>query len=89
MTKQMKLLKLMKNGQWLTSLEIEKAVKTIAAGSMAADLRKKGCVIESKYKGMSKDGSQIWEYRMTSYPENLEPKNQTERGWINELRSNS
>ena len=85
----MKLLKLMKNGQRLTSLEIECAIRTVAVGSMVADLRKKGCVIESRYKEQSKSGAQIWEFWMTSYPENLEPKNQIKRGWINEFRSNN
>lgn len=76
MTKHHKLFKLMKGGQRLTSLEIEKAVQTIAAASMVADLRKKGCIIDSKYIGRSKTGSQIWEYRMTYFPESMEVKNQ-------------
>jgi hypothetical protein len=91
MTKQMKLFKLMKKGAWRTSLEIEQHVRTVAVASMIADLRKKGCVLEREYVGLSKTKSQIHKYRLISFPDSIliDFKNQIERGWINELRTNN
>ena len=89
MTKQQKLFKLMKKGSWWTSLEIEQGIRTVAVASMVADLRKKGCVFEREYVGLSKTKSQIHKYRLISFPDSIliEFKNQIERGWIDELRA--
>jgi hypothetical protein len=51
-----------------TSLEIQKKVNTVCAGTMAADLRKKGCVIWSKYVGKSRTGASIHSYILASFP---------------------
>ena len=72
MSKQKELFKLMKVGQWFTSLEIDKKVKTVAAGSMVGDLRKKGCLFVKKYVGNSEARAQIWAYKMTFFPKTME-----------------
>jgi archaeosine-15-forming tRNA-guanine transglycosylase len=54
-----------------TSLEIQKEVNTVAVGSMAADLRKKGCDVWCKYIGKSDTGAEIFSYTMASFPPGL------------------
>lgn len=54
-----------------TSLEIQKEINTVAAGTMAADLRKKGCVIWSKFIRRSNTGAMIYSYVLASFPKGL------------------
>ena len=53
MSKRLDLFNLMKGGEWITSLEIDRKVGTTAAGSMAADLRKKGCIVDREDIGIA------------------------------------
>ena len=55
-----------------TSLQISHEVGiTVAAGSMIADLRKRGCDIASKFSHISQSGAKIWEYEILSWPVKL------------------
>lgn len=54
-----------------TSLEISNEVDTICAATMAADLRKKGCLIWSKFIGRSNTGAMIYSYVLASFPKGL------------------
>ena len=45
MSKREELFLFLCQGGWRTSLEISDAVDTICAGTMAADMRKKGCIV--------------------------------------------
>lgn len=71
MSKGEKLFLFLCQGGWKTSLEISKEIKTVCAGTMAADLRKKGCVVWRKYIGRSKTGAMIHSYMLASFPANI------------------
>jgi hypothetical protein len=68
MSKREKLFLFLCQGGWKTSLEISKEVDTICAGTMAADMRKKGCVVWRKYVGRSSTGAMIHSYMLASFP---------------------
>lgn len=57
-----------------TSRQIELYILTVAAGSMIADLRKKGCDIRSEYIGRSQMDSQLWRYELLSWPKDIKFK---------------
>lgn len=71
MTKGEKLFLFLCQGGWKTSLEISDEVDTICAGTMAADLRKKGCIVWRKYIGRSNTGAMIHSYMLASFPAEL------------------
>ncbi|MCK5601844.1 hypothetical protein KAR91_08250, partial [Candidatus Pacearchaeota archaeon] len=51
-----------------TSLQIREVVNTVAPAAMMGDLRKRGCNIASKLLYTTKEGVQIWEYEILSWP---------------------
>ena len=54
-----------------TSLQIREVVNTVAPAAMMGDLRKRGCNIASKLLYTTKEGVQIWEYEILSWPVKL------------------
>ncbi len=71
MTKKAKLLGYLKIKGKATSLQIRELVNTVAPASMMADLRKMGCNIASKLLYTTKEGVQVWEYEILSWPVKL------------------
>ena len=71
MSKREKLFLFLCGGEEKTSLQIAKAIKTVCVGTMAADLRKKGCHVISRYIGKSKTGAHIHGYTLLSFKSGL------------------
>ena len=68
MSKKKKAFEYLKIVRKATSLQIREIVNTVAPASMMADLRKLGCNIASKLLYTTREGVQVWEYELLSWP---------------------
>jgi hypothetical protein len=71
MTKKRKALEYLKRVGKATSLQISEVINTVAPASMMADLRKLGCDVRGKHLYATKEGVQVWEYHLLSWPKDL------------------
>lgn len=71
MSKKKKAFNYLKRVRKATSLQIREFVDTVAPASMVCDLRKLGCDIASKLLYVTKEGVQVWEYELLSWPVKL------------------
>lgn len=59
-----RVLEVLKDGKWHTSLEIAMKARTVAPGSCISELRTNGFDIECRYRETTEDGRRVFEYRL-------------------------
>ena len=59
-----RVLEVLKDGKWHTSLEIAMKARTVAPGSCISELRTNGFDIECRYRETTEEGRRVFEYRL-------------------------
>ena len=63
-TRLQRVLEVLKDGKWHTSLEIAMKARTVAPGSCISELRTNGFDIECRYRETTEEGMRVFEYRL-------------------------
>ena len=59
-----RVLDVLSDGRWHSSLEIAMKARTVAPGSCVAELRSNGFDIECRYRETTEEGRRVFEYRL-------------------------